>query len=509
MGTVFSTLATMAMMAIGFLLAQIAQAYIWDGKNEDGTIKAPWAPSPPHLPWYWNGYKEFQTNTYRALTYWSQQLGSIYSIKMFQKRVIVLNHASVVRKALVELDQWNSSRPLTTDAIETIMGDQGKTVFTAQFTAHWGRLRRAINKVLRDAPVVLDVVGKDKKNKKNSTMQQFQNVLHQGKVDPTLLRTMTNRLAMEAVIHMVMGEQSKLDPEWIDTLIQVCHDIEQLQSSRWYYQYGSLVPFVRTLGLLLGGQHRVVQLRNKALDILLQMDPITNGNSVPTSLSNIEPSKNDPTPEPIPAEEIMINTLHLIMHGYCLLATSFFTLLQRLAQQSPIIQQQMATNPAWTTSFVAETLRYTPPLRLYTHTAKKDHTMEWQETSYRVDEGTYWLINLDKIHFDASYYPNPYQFDPERFLMNNKDQVPSILDDEKRTQGGVKDHLAFGVGRRGCLGSRASQRWMVTLLTRIVQEYELRGGDPDTLVDHSTGIWSWTGRTETKGATIEFIKKTN
>ncbi|KAI9488873.1 hypothetical protein BDB00DRAFT_846474 [Zychaea mexicana] len=157
--TVTSAIVTLVgRVSVGFFITQIAHVYLWDGKNENGTSKSPWAPSPSNLPFYWKGYKAFRFHSCLALTDWSKKLQtSIYTVKLIPKRVIVLSHADVVRKALVELEQSNWTRSITIDAIETVMGDQGKTVFTAQFSANWGRLRRAINRVMRD--VVVEVKG--------------------------------------------------------------------------------------------------------------------------------------------------------------------------------------------------------------------------------------------------------------------------------------------------------------------------------------------------------------
>ncbi|KAI8140007.1 cytochrome P450 [Fennellomyces sp. T-0311] len=449
-----------------------------------GTPKAAWPPSPSNLPFYWNGYSAFRKDSYRILTKWSKQLGDVFTVKLAQRRVIVLNDAGIVRKALVEHEQVNSSRLDRVDAIEAVMGDQGKTVFTAPFAAYWGRLRRGINKVLGDKEEVakMDI--------------PWWNAEWDGKMDPETLRAKVNAKAMEAVITMVMGKQSDLQAEWIETLMDVCEKTEQLQTGRWYYRYGAFIPLARTLGIVLGGQRAVVALRDRALTVLLEMDQ----GGIAESLNHIAASRNDPTPTQLAPDEKLINLLHLIMHGYRFLASTLFTLLQRLASLPDHVQERIADYPA---SFVAETLRYTPPVRLYSHTARADQDLEFNGKVYRVDENSTLIVNLDSLHFNQDYYVDPFQFDPERFV--GRDNSPSILDKDVKDR--VKDHLAFGVGRRACLGSRASQRAMVTVATQIVRKYKLRGGDPDTLVDHPSGIWSWTGRTDTKGAAIEFTSR--
>ncbi|KAL0577953.1 hypothetical protein ABG067_008774, partial [Albugo candida] len=74
----------------------------------------------------------------------------------------------------------------------------------------------------------------------------------------------------------------------------------------------------------------------------------------------------------------------------------------------------------------------------------------------------------------------------------------SILEFDQSGRKVVKDHLAFGAGRRVCLGAKASEDLLLTILYQIVKNYELRGGNVEEKIEYTTNVWSWTGRTETK-----------
>lgn len=56
-----------------------------------------------------------------------KQLGDVFTIKLMQRRIVVLNHANVVRKALIEHQQENSSKPKHPhmESFEYLMTEQG------------------------------------------------------------------------------------------------------------------------------------------------------------------------------------------------------------------------------------------------------------------------------------------------------------------------------------------------------------------------------------------------
>lgn len=124
MGSILSVFCT---LAASYLVSQLVQAYMWRDRYDDGKSKAPWPPSPTRQPLFWNSYDRFKRESYHLFSAMGQQLGGVFSIKLMQRRIIVLNHANVVRKALVEHQQENSSKPKHShmESFEYIMTEQG------------------------------------------------------------------------------------------------------------------------------------------------------------------------------------------------------------------------------------------------------------------------------------------------------------------------------------------------------------------------------------------------
>jgi hypothetical protein len=120
-----SALSYIVSFGITILVTKIANSFIWANKKADGSAKLAWPPSPSDLPYINQGLTDYERDGYHALTRWSMELGSLYSVLLGRKRIIVLNNAELVKKVFVEKDQLNSAR-LVTDPTEKVLVDQGR-----------------------------------------------------------------------------------------------------------------------------------------------------------------------------------------------------------------------------------------------------------------------------------------------------------------------------------------------------------------------------------------------
>jgi cytochrome P450 len=106
---------------------------------------------------------------------------------------------------------------------------------------------------------------------------------------------------------------------------------------------------------------------------------------------------------------------------------------------------------------VKETLRLYPPIHLGTRMAVRD--LEFQE--YRIPAGARLLYSIYLSHRHPKYWPNPDQFDPDRFTPEREKALPPFL------------YVPFGGGARICLGFLFSQIEAKVVLARILQRFTL------------------------------------
>lgn len=511
-----------------FILSKIGQRFVWGNKKVDGTNKSPWATSPSGLPWVTKGYSEFQQDTYHALTRWYQQLGDFFTVQLGQKRIIVLNTPELVREALVVKEQLNSSR-IPSDTFEKILTDQCKTVFSAPFAAYWSRLRRAIYIVV--GKMYVSQYTKFFKDQAKKLSFGIQEATKDNKLTAKELRQLIDMIAIDSALTFVFGTKSTHDPVDMLTLLQKFQDLESLQSNK-YNRMGQFFPAVNAaldVKNLFTLNASMVNARNALLETVWPwFDPIyklrgdkplseeerkafMNDNKIDAiakSLLNIEPSKNDPEPVQLTKDEILNNSVHITLHAYTYLSSALFTLVQRLATE-PDLQDQLreSQDTELYYAFVNESLRLDTPNQILAYGPRADYDFEVDGKEYRVDEDTPVVVNVHAVHRNERYYPRPTEFDPQRFLKVDKKTTP-LLELDQTGKKTARDHLAFGAGRRVCIGSKASEEFLVTILLQLVKQYRLKGGDVQVKEEHVSSIWSWVGRTETKGATIEFIKNT-
>ncbi|VUC35513.1 unnamed protein product [Clonostachys rosea] len=78
------------------------------------------------------------------------------------------------------------------------------------------------------------------------------------------------------------------------------------------------------------------------------------------------------------------------------------------------------------------------------------------------------------IHHNADYYPSPFRYNPERWIVD----APSAVDGIKTTEADVSRAQSafcpFSVGPRGCIGKGLAYHEMTTTLARTIYTFDIR-----------------------------------
>ncbi|CAH2087335.1 unnamed protein product [Euphydryas editha] len=103
---------------------------------------------------------------------------------------------------------------------------------------------------------------------------------------------------------------------------------------------------------------------------------------------------------------------------------------------------------------------------------RKYTTMGWIDriaiSDYKVDDklnieaGTVVYINSTGMHYDPKFFPDPYKFDPDRFLPENKDKIIPY------------SYMPFGEGPRFCVGKRFALMTLQFGISSMLLNYKIR-----------------------------------
>jgi cytochrome P450 len=119
-------------------------------------------------------------------------------------------------------------------------------------------------------------------------------------------------------------------------------------------------------------------------------------------------------------------------------------------------------NLPFTRMVLTESMRLYPPAWLIARVAAEDH----ETRGYVLPEGSLVVISPWVVHRDATYYPNPLEFDPGRWSAEHQRPRPRY------------SYFPFGAGPRGCMGEAFAWMEGVLLLSTIARRWRMRLLDP-------------------------------
>ncbi|KAJ9573559.1 hypothetical protein L9F63_009044, partial [Diploptera punctata] len=108
---------------------------------------------------------------------------------------------------------------------------------------------------------------------------------------------------------------------------------------------------------------------------------------------------------------------------------------------------------------VCETLRLHPPVASTDRTCVARHYHLYGDPEIELRTGDSILIPIYGLHHDPKYFPNPQQFDPERFSEANRHKIHPYT------------YMPFGAGPRSCLGVHFALMGVKLMLINLFSKY--------------------------------------
>lgn len=189
-------------------------------------------------------------------------------------------------------------------------------------------------------------------------------------------------------------------------------------------------------------------------------------------------TRDPQTGQPICDEDISKDLLIFMLAGHDTTATALTYSLWILGHH-PDVQDRVATEAAgfgdrelrpddvpglgYTVQVLHEALRLCPPAAGVGRLATRDIGVN----GYRVEAGSLVAVGIYALHHDPSLWPNPMDFDPDRFS-------PQNVKDRDRWQ-----FLPFLGGGRPCIGEHFARLETTLALATIVRACKIRSVDQD------------------------------
>ncbi|MBA0577496.1 hypothetical protein Golob_024710 [Gossypium lobatum] len=127
-----------------------------------------------------------------------------------------------------------------------------------------------------------------------------------------------------------------------------------------------------------------------------------------------------------------------------------------------LLEETDVRNMVYLQAIVKETLRLYPPEPVISlRAASEDCNLS---TGYRIPSGTQLMVNAWKIQRDERVWPEPHDFQPERFLTTNKDMD---------FQGQTFELIPFGSGRRSCPGVSLALKMLHFILGSFLHSFKV------------------------------------
>ncbi|GBP26432.1 Cytochrome P450 9e2 [Eumeta japonica] len=114
---------------------------------------------------------------------------------------------------------------------------------------------------------------------------------------------------------------------------------------------------------------------------------------------------------------------------------------------------------------LSESLRKWPPAPNLDRECQKHYNLgkphDKAMKDFYLEKGSQVIVPVWAIHHDPRYYPQPEQFNPERFSDDNRHNIKPFT------------YMPFGVGPRNCIGSRLALTEVKSMVFDLLRHFEL------------------------------------
>ncbi|GAB2219046.1 hypothetical protein Drorol1_Dr00006673 [Drosera rotundifolia] len=452
---------------------------------------------------------------YKTLGNLADEYGPIFMIKLGVHSAVVVNDWEMARECLGTNDKVFLGRPKAV-AIENMGYDHAMFGFGPN-GPHWREMRKiATLELLSNQRIEMlkHVRIEEVKAAIKAIHNQCVKSKAQSEEARIELRKWFGDMNLNAIVNLVIGKslRESLENNEQERCRRALRDFIELTGT---FLVSDALPYLRWLDI--GGYEKAMMKTAKELDDLLQgwLDEHKRRRSsgevkekkdvmdIMLDVLDSEPERLTSTYEPDIA--IKATCLNLILGGTdttTVTLTWAISLLLNKREALKKVQDELdrevgrerqvndtdLMNLVYLQAVVKETMRLYPPAPL---AATREAISDCNIAGYHIPAGTQLIPNFYKIQRDPRVWPNPSEYDPERFLTTHKD-----VD----VRGQNFELIPFGSGRRVCPGVSFALQVLHFTLANLLHGFDIvtPNGEP---VDMTEGR----GLTTLKATPLEVI----
>ncbi|KAF7852275.1 hypothetical protein BT93_L4569 [Corymbia citriodora subsp. variegata] len=460
-----------------------------------------------HLPLF--GSKDLM---HKKLGSMADKYGPIFTIRLGSHRTIIVSSSEVAKEFSTIHDKAFTDRPSITTV--RLMGYNGAMFGFGPYGEYWREMRKIVTIELLSNHQLDSLKHIRVLEVEMAIKELFRAWIRQGKPRSGVLVEMKSWLGdlMLNVSLKMVGGKSYAD----------CNDTEAKRCKRsirgFFDQFRIFMPsdLIPALGWLdLGGYERSMKETAKELDVLAQgwldehrrkrlsrprgdrgqdfMDLMLN------VIEGVKVSDFD-------ADTVIKATcLNMIIGGTDTITAALTWALSLLVNDRRALkkaQQELDTHVGrsrpveesdvkklpYLQAIVKEAMRLYPPVPIALRSSMEECTFS---TGFHIPAGTRLLFNIAKIQRDERVWPNPDEFQPERFLTTHEN-----VD----MRGQNFELIPFGTGRRSCAGTTLGLHMVHLVLASLLQSFEI-----STVSDEAVDMTESPGLSNMKATPLEVM----
>nr|XP_034976839.1 cytochrome P450 2G1-like [Zootoca vivipara] len=440
-------------------------------------------PGPTPLPILGNFLQLDPNNMIKSLEKLREAYGSVFTVYLGLRRVVVLCGYKAVKEALV-------------DQAEDFSGRGQLPSFSKDFNEHgvvfangdrWRQLRRFSLTTLRN-------FGMGKRSIKERIQEEAQCLAEEFHMtrgtpfDPTFI---LSQAVSNVICSIVFGNRFQYDNEKFLTLTKLITErfrVASLPSSQLYNIFPEIMEKIpgshHSSSKCSQGIIRFIEERVKMQQASL--DPRDPHNFIDCFLVKMDQEKNDPASE-FSMENLVMSTFNLFFAGTETIGTTLrygFLIMLKYPQIQEKLHEEIdrvigrdripATEDRnkmpYMEAVLHEIQRFSDILPMgLPHAATKDIDFK----GYVIPKGTEVFPMLGSVLRDAQHFARPDVFDPQHFLDENGQFKKN------------EAFMPFSVGKRYCLGENLGRMELFLFLTSILQNFRLKSPVPPEKINIS------------------------